>query len=357
VTSAPEEAEEAEEAEATEDAARRAARLLRWYPRSWRDRYGAEFAELLMADMAERPRSRARALDVARGAALARLTAAGLTGFPAPASPADSHPAHGRTAQGQAAAAHPAGAGARASLSALGCCVAVFLLVGAAQWSQLTIGWQWSDSASTPTALATGVTSAAMLALLAIAALAALPVCYAIAARFTRRLIVPAVVLAAAATLLFAGGRHFGNGWPGTGGHRGLVPGGLAAFEWATSLSVSAYWAHPGALAAFPAAELAWMAVSPVALAAAVLAAATLVRRAELPPRLVAFEARLGIAACAVMAVFLAGCGCWVATGGQRNLFHAGLIDVAGIAVMALALGLARLAARTARCRLVPAGR
>jgi hypothetical protein len=234
--------------------------------------------------------------------------------------------------------------------------VAVFLLVGAAQWSQLTIGWQWSDSASTPTALATAVTSAAMLALLAIAALAALPVCYAIAARFTRRLIVPAVVLAAATTLLFAGGRHFGNGWPGTGGHRGLVPGGLAAFEWATSLSVSAYWAHPGALAAFPVAELAWMAVSPVALAAAVLAAATLVRRAELRPRLLAFETRLAIAACAVMAVFLAGCGCWVATGGQRNLFHAGLIDVAGIAVMALALGLARQAARTARCRLVPAG-
>lgn len=334
-----------EEARTPEDAARRAARLLRWYPRSWRDRYGAEFAELLMADMAERPRSRTRALDVARGAALARLTAAGLTGFPAPASLASSHAARGHAA------------GARASLSALGCCAAVFLVVGAAQWSQLTIGWQWSDSASTPTALATAVTSAAMLALLALAALAALPVCYAIAARFTRRLIVPATVLAAATTLLFAGGRHFGNGWPGTGGHRGLVPGGLAAFEWATSLSVSAYWAHPGALAAFPAAELAWMAVSPVALAAAMLAAATLVRRAELPPRLLAFETRLGIAACAVMAVFLAGCGCWVATGGQRNLFHAGLVDVAGIAVMALALWLARQAARTARCRLVPAGR
>ena len=331
-----------EEAEIPGDAARRAARLLRWYPRSWRDRYGAEFAELLMADMAERPRSRTRALDVARGAALARLMVAGLTGFPAP--------------DGQAARAHAAGAGARASLSALGCCAAVFLVVGAAQWSQLTIGWQWS-AASTPAALATAVTSAAMLALLALAELAALPVCYAIAARFTRRLVVPAAVLAAAATLLFAGGRHFGNGWPGTGGHGGLVPGGLAAFEWATSLSVSAYWAHPGALAAFPAAELAWMAVSPVALAVAVIAAGTLVRRAELPPRLLAFETRLGIVACGAMAVFLAGCGCWVATGGQRNLFHAGLVDVAGIAVMALALGLARQAVRTARCRLVPAGR
>jgi hypothetical protein len=261
---------EAEEAADAAEAARRATRLLRWYPRSWRDRYGAEFAELLIADIAERPRSRGRSLDVARGGMVARLGAVGLTGFPAHAS----------------AASAPAGAGARASLSALGCCVAVFLVVGTALWSQLTIGWQWSDSASTPAALGTQVTSAAMLALLALAVLAALPVSCAIAVNFTRRLIVPAAVLVTATTLLFAGGRHFGNGWPGTGGHRGLVPGGLAAFEWATSLSVSAYWAHPGALAVFPAAELAWMAVSPVALAAAVLAAATLVRRAELPPRL-----------------------------------------------------------------------
>ena len=135
------------------------------------------------------------------------------------------------------------------------------------------------------------------------------------------------------------------------------MPGGLAAFEWATSLSVSAYWAHPGALAVFPAAGAGLDGGSPVALAAAVLAAAD-----PGPPRrtaapLLAFETRLGIAACAVMAVFLAGCGCWVATGGQRSLFHAGVIDVAGVAVMALALGLARQAAQAAGRRLVPAGR
>ncbi len=337
----------AAEGAAADDGARRAGRLLRWYPRAWRDRYGAEFAELLIADIAERPRSRARTLDVARGGLVARLAAAGLTGSPPPGA-----------AIGPASAA---AAGARASLGAFGCCAAVFLVVGAALWSQLTIGWQWSQAPGTPAALATVVTSAAMSALLVLAALAALPVIAAVAVKVARRaaggLRAPAAVLITAAALLFAGGRHFGNGWPGTGGHHGLVPGGLAAFEWATSLSVSAYWAHPGALAAFPPAELAWMAVSPLALAAAVLAAAALVRRAELPPRLLAFETRLGMAACAVMAVFLAGCGCWVATGGQRSLFHAGVIDVAGFAVMALALGLAGQASRTARSRLVPAGR
>ena len=59
------------------------------------------------------------------------------------------------------------------------------------------------------------------------------------------------------------GGRHFGNGWPGTGGHPwahpGPVPGGVAAFCWASTLAVSSFWAHPAALAAFPAAELAGM--------------------------------------------------------------------------------------------------
>ena len=316
-----------------QDAERRAARLLRWYPRAWRERYGAEFTELLISDVSERPRSRIRTLDVARGGIVARLGEAGLTGSPVP------------------------GVSPGASLGSLGCCLAVFLVFAAALWSQLTIGWQWSQSASTATAVATVVTSAAMIALLALAGLAAITVGYAIIVNFTRRLIVPAGVLLAATTVLFAGGRHFGNGWPGTGGHRGLVPGGLAAFEWATSLSVSAYWVHPSALAAFPAAELAWMAVSPVALTAAVIAAATLVRRAGLPPRLLVFETRLGTVACAAMAVFLAGCGCWVATGGQRSLFHAGLIDVAGVAVMALALAIAQQAARAARFRLGLAGR
>ncbi len=295
-----------------------------------------------MADIRERPRSAARTRDVARGGILARLAAAGLAGLPIRAPAA-------RDARDRQV---------RASLGSLGCCLAVFLAFGAALWSQLTIGWQWSPSASTPATVATVVTSVMMLALLAMAALAVLPVLCAVAVSAARRqrgsLAVPSAVLIAATAVLFAGGRHFGNGWPGTGGHRGLVPAGLAAFEWATSLSVSAYWAHPAALAAFPAAELAWMAVSPVAAACAVIAAAPRVRRAELPPGLLTFEARLGTVACAAMAVFLAGCSCWVATGGQRSLFHAGLIDVAGVAMMALALGAAQQAARRARLGLGP---
>ena len=68
---------------------------------------------------------------------------------------------------------------------------------------------------------------------------------------------------------------------------------------------------------------------------------------------MLAFETRLAAVACPVMVVILAGCGCWVVTegrpaDGQPSLFHAGLIDVVGIAVLALALAVAVQAARTA---------
>jgi hypothetical protein len=133
----------------------------------------------------------------------------------------------------------------------------------------------------------------------------------------------------------------------------------VAAFSWASTLSVSAYWAHPSALAAFPAAELAWMAVSPLAVLCVVGGGATVVRRVEFSPRVLAFETRLGTVACAVMAVFLAGCFAWIVRGGPGpgpGLFHAGAIDVAGAVVMALALMVARQAARVARLRTDPIG-
>jgi hypothetical protein len=66
----------------------RARRLLRWYPKPWRERYGEEFAQLLIDDIRERPRSWHRTRDVMRSGLAAhvadrrllrpRLAAAGL---------------------------------------------------------------------------------------------------------------------------------------------------------------------------------------------------------------------------------------------------------------------------------------
>jgi hypothetical protein len=319
-----------------DEAARRAARLLLCYPKAWRSRYGEEFAELLMADICERPRSRMRTADVVRGGIVARLSAAGLCGWTLEPS-----------------------AQVRASLVSLGWCVAVFVSFGAAMWSQLTIGWQWSQPDTAATTAATVVMSAAMLAFGVLALAAAAPVLWRagslIAHGRSRGLLGPAALVMASAVIIFVGGRHFGNGWPGTGGHpwsrQGLVPGGVAAFSWASTLSVSSYWVHPSALAGFPAAELAWMALSPLAMVGLVGGAAALVRRTELSAAVLDFETRLGAVACAAMAVFLAGCCAWLIDGGPgpRNLFHAGSIDAAGAIVLIIAFVAAWRAARTAR--------
>lgn len=320
---------------APDAAAPRAARLLRWYPKAWRSRYGEEFTELLISDIGERPRSRSRTADVIRGGMVARLADAGLCGC-----------------------APEAAAQVRASLASLACCAAIFLGFGGAMWSQLTIGWQWSEPDTVGT-IATLVMSGAMLVFAVLALLAALPVAWSVASSVARgrrrRLLGPSVLFLAGLAVVVVGGRHFGNGWPGTGGHpwarQGLVPGGVAAFSWASTLSVSSFWAHPAALAAFPATELAWMVLSPLAVACVVVGAATAVRRTELSPGVLGFETRLGIAACVTMAVFLGGCCAWIAdrAPGPGNLFHPGAIDVAGVAVMAVALAVGRQAARQAR--------
>ena len=259
-------------------------------------------------------------------------------------------------------AAQEAAPQVRASLASLACCAAVFLGFGGAMWSQLTIGWQWSapDEAG---AVATFVMSGAMLVFAVLALLAALPVAWTVLARIAcgrpKGLLGPSVLFLAGLAVMVVGGRHFGNGWPGTGGHpwarHSLVPGGVAAFSWASTLSVSSFWAHPAALAAFPAAELAWMALSPLALACAVAGVVTAVRRVELSPAVLRYQTRLAVAACLTMAAFLGGGCAWVADRtprdgtGPGNLFHAGAIDVAGLVVMTLALAVARQAARQAR--------
>jgi len=325
--------------------AARAARLLRWYPRAWRSRYGTEFAELLVADIEERPRSRSRTADVIRGGIVARLGQAGLCGAGVWGDPAEPGPL-------AAPRRSPAGR-TGASLASLGCCAAVFAAVGGAMWSQLTTGWQWSPPGTAGVTVAMLAMSAAMGMLTVLALLAVLPVAWRVAAGRAPGVRGPSVLFLAGLAVVVIGGRHFGNGWPGTGGHpwphQGLVPGGVAAFSWASTLSVSSFWAHPAALAAFPAPELAWMALSPLAVAGAVTGAAAVVRRAGLSPRVLRFETWLGRAACAAMALFLAGACAWVLARAPGAMFRPGLIDVAGLVVLALALAVAHQAAGQAR--------
>lgn len=311
---------------------RRARRLLRWYPPSWRVRYGDEFCALLECELDERRASTRRSLDVAWCGVVARASAAGLAGRPLDGARQ-----------------------ARASLAWVVGTAVAFLSFGLAMWSQLVVGWQWTSPATPGTTWATVVTSDAVAGFVVLAAAATMPVLGVVVSRIVRGhgrgLVAPAAVCTAATAILVVGARAFENGWPGTGGHhwahQGMVPGGLAAFVWAATLGVTSYWAHPGALRAFPTSELAWMVVSPLLIAVAAGAAVTTLRRVELPARTARFELRVGLAASGVMGLALCGDVLWLLDRQSRprsipaNLFHVGAIDVVGVVVMALATLLA----------------
>jgi len=343
-------------------AERQAARLLRWYPVSWRARYGEEFAELLLADFAEQPRNWRRSADVIAHGLLARLALAGLT----------------RRAQPPAV-----------QMATLGSALAAFGTLGVAMLAQLATGWQWVSPASPSVARATVLMTLAAAAIAITGLAAVLPLLWQIllAARrrdgrgrdgqgrdgrgrdgrgrdgqgrdgrgrdgqgrdgrgWDGRVIRPAGLAVACAAALVAGARHFQNSWPGTGGtgaEHSLVPGGVAAFAWSSTLSVSSFWVHPALLIRFPAAELAWMAASPVIGITLMVAAAMAVRRLALPGGVVRCLSWLARAACLAAAAFLAGATIWVVGqgGGDAGLFRPGLVDGAELVGMAITLAVA----------------
>jgi hypothetical protein len=322
-------------------AERRARRQLRWYPRSWRDRYGAEFTELLIAEIAEEPRSWRRALDVARGGLLARCTVVGLTSHELPAREQF-----------------------RASLAALCCACAVIGTLGLFMLAQLATGWQWTVTTSTPTTAGTLIMTVAAAGLALTGLAAALPAGWdafrAAARNRDVRLALTLTLAVTCAVVLVLGTRHFQNGWPGTGGtgaEHGLVPGGLAAFGWASTLWVSAYWMHPGLWGVFPAAELTWMVLSPFAWAGLLTGLVGTARRLNPSPRLRAYLTGLGAIVAVAAIGLVAGAGCWVLARDPARTapFRPGLIDVGGLAAMAVAAVIALRSAaalRHARLRL-----
>jgi len=311
----------------------RAYRLLCWYPKEWRARYGDEFMELLVADLEERAHSLHRSLDIARGGLIARSASAGLGGQPL--DPDDAP---------------------RRSLVAIGGALSIFVVFALAMWAQLTIGWQWSPPNTVGTSLAMFVMSAAIVAVGALLLAASVPIMWSVGRNLSRgragQLLPPLLLSVGGIAVLVVGTHHFANGWPGTGGHawgrQGIVPGGVAAYAWASTLFVTSYWAHPDALGGFPAAEVAFMVVSPLAFATTLVGLAKVVRRLDLSPRVLRYEKRLTVAATVAMAAFFTGAGMWVFDGGPgpRNLFHIGAIDLIDLVAIALALVVAALAVR-----------
>jgi hypothetical protein len=317
-------------------------RLLRFYPKRWRAHYGDEFTQLLVDELTEGEMSVARKLDVFAHGAWTRLAYAGLAG-----SVLDSRRR------------------IRSMLGALLVVSAVFVMFAVGVWAQLTIGWQWSAPVSAGTTAAMWLMSAGLFGLGALVVLI-IPLFAVLLVRITRTRGVgrwrPVIVWLAAGAVLYAGSRHFGAHWPGTGGHpwsgRGLVPGWIARLGWAGTLWISSYWAHPVALGSFPAGELAWMVISPAAWLVLIVSGAMTVSRLELTPKL----QRLAILVCGIavtaMVVFLAGAVLWVFSdsSGPRSLFAVGAIDFAIVAILAAGLiATTHLLMRVAATALSPA--
>jgi hypothetical protein len=223
----------------------------------------------------------------------------------------------------------------------------------------LTIGWQWARPSTVPTELAMVIMTVSVVLVAALFLAAAAPIlAVALAAAVRgrgRALLRPLVLIAVGLTLLIVGTHHFANGWPGTGGHpwthQGMVPGGVAAYAWASTLFVTSYWLHPAALLHFPAPELGYMLLSPLATVSVIVGSSKIVHRLALSPRVLRFERRLGVLVALAMGLFLTGGALWVVDGGPgpRNLFHIGAINIIELVLLALTSVLALRAAERAR--------
>ncbi|MDQ1699293.1 MAG: hypothetical protein QOG34_1156, partial [Frankiaceae bacterium] len=216
----------------------RAQRLLRSYPRIWRQRYGEEFAALLTDDIAERPRCWRRDLDVVRSGLTARIAAAGLGSGPV----------------------RDSSATAATVLAA----VFVFLAGAMSIWTQLVSGSLSTRADSTAVTLGLVTLSLCGLAAAALAIAAAGSVVKATArsirAGHGRRLAGPIFTTIAGATTLGAGAYLVSA--------HAQVSAGPARWTWAATESISTYWIHPDRLLALPVSELAWMVASPLAVLA-----------------------------------------------------------------------------------------
>jgi len=314
----------------------RAGLLLRCYSGPWRARYGAEFTELLIEDMTERPRSLSRSANVLATAVISRL----------------------RVLVPGAYALDPE-TEARAAIGALISATGLALALSAALWAQLGTAWSWSAPDGGATAglvlLSVGL---GFLAIWSVAGLA-LPMLHSLLLRPGGGLGPAqrwcACTVIAGSGLLVLGARHFANSWPGTGGPHGhgsvILPPGLAAFGWAATMWLSSYWSHPTALVHFPAAELMWMVLSPLALGAVLVAGRCLLVSASRSPAQLRSQARLSLLGPAGIFLVLAGAMSWVVGegAGPRGLFQVGTLDDAATAGLGVAWVVAVLAAQGAR--------
>ncbi len=159
------------------DDTRRARRLLRWYPRAWRERYGEEFVDHLGQEFTDRPVDLGRSVNVAYKGLVARVSDLGLSNS-------------GVSLGGQT----------RAALGTSLAFVALMVVIMLNFWSRAMLAWSGRRYHPIPVSATTGILTVAMgLLVLELAtvvlAVAVLVVRQALRGR-ARRLVVPSTLAA-----------------------------------------------------------------------------------------------------------------------------------------------------------------
>lgn len=168
--------------------ARRAIRLLRWYPRSWRDRCGEEFVDHLEQEFADRPVDLRRSLNVAYKGLVARLGDVGLSSSYA-----------------------ELGGQTRAALGTSLAFIALMVVIMLDMWSRAMLAWSGRRYHPIPVSATTGVLTAAMGLLVLILAIVVLAVAVLVARQIlrgrARNLVGPSILAVASGGFLLYEGR------------------------------------------------------------------------------------------------------------------------------------------------------
>jgi hypothetical protein len=329
------------------DNAQRALRLLRWYPLSWRERYGEEFLDHLEQEFEDRPRSIKRSVNVVRKGLVARLGDIGLAN----------------------SVATP-GVQPRAALGTSVALVALMLVVMVNFWSRSMLTWSSRRYHPIPVSATTGtLTVVVALIVLILAAIVVAMVICAVRQMIRgrgRRLVVPLALAAGSGALLLYAARyvprflspyiHGAHGLQGMSLSRpGQLIANLAQVTWQTTQQ----WVDPWNRVTAPISTVQGLVDDfvPIALFVFGVAIALLIRRVEIPQGIARLAFPVLAFLGALTGVFFVAYLAWNLFGGPSNfdLFFRdswlGIVYRILLGVVALLVGRSAMVATGSRPR------
>jgi hypothetical protein len=315
---------------------RRAERLLRWYPRAWRERYGEEFTDHLEQEFVERPLDLRRSLNVAFKGLVARVEYFGLSN----------------------AALSPGGE-TRAALSTSFALVVVAAVLAINFWSWAMLQWSARTYHPIPVDATTGVLTAAT-AILSLVLVAIVLIVLGSAVRQIvrgrgRRLVGP-LAFAAGSVACFC---YFLPPWLPSmfgryshmfqGGYRWTHPGPAAYALAFIAQHVTQPWItmwDPG-ISGEPTSQAVMNDLAPLVVLVFAVAMAFLVRRVELPRLSERLEAATLVLLGSLSSVFLITLVVWLTAGGPIYATFGETGNIAGVAYLVFLALVAVLVARS----------